>query len=99
MKKTILTRKDILHLAQLAKLNLSDKEIEKYQRQLEETVEYVKNLNELDTTDVSPTFQTTNLFNVGFDDGEKNSRLLSHQEAIKNAKDKKNGNFIVKRIM
>lgn len=99
MKKNTLTKEDILHLAKLSKLQLNDKEIEKYLNQLGETVEYVRNLDELNTENVIPTSQTTNLTNVGFDDREKNARLLSQELATSNSKNKKGGQFVVKRIM
>jgi aspartyl-tRNA(Asn)/glutamyl-tRNA(Gln) amidotransferase subunit C len=99
IKKKVLERKDILHLAKLSKLQLTDKEIEKYLKQLEETVEYVDNLNELKTENLDPTSQTTNLLNVGFEDGEKNSRNLPQEIATANSKKKKSGYFVVERIM
>ncbi len=43
------TLNDIFHLARLAQLKLTDKEAEKYRLQLEETLNYVKNLDELKT--------------------------------------------------
>ena len=89
MKKKVLTKEDILHLAKLSNLKLSDEEIEKYLKQLEETVEYVKNLDELKTDKVSPTSQTTNLTDGYFADGETNERGLKLKEKY----------FIVKRIM
>ncbi len=99
VNKNILEKKDILHLAKLAKLQLSDKEIEKYLNQLEKTVEYVKNLEELNTEKVNPTSQTTKSDNRFFVDGDKNQRLLKSEIALKNAKSKKGNYFVVKRIM
>ena len=99
MKKNELTKKDILHLAELSNLKLTDQEIEKYLKQLEETVEYVKNLDELKTDKVNLTSQTTNLTDVFFADGEANDRRMTQDEAIRNAKDKKDKYFVVKRIM
>lgn len=100
MSKTkILKKEDILHLAKLSKLQLTDEEIEKYWKQLEETVEYVDNLKELDTTKAESTSQTTNLTNVTFEDGTENKQALSQEQALSNTKNKKDGYFIVKRIM
>ncbi len=99
MKKSKLNKEEILHLAKLSNLTLTNDEIEKYRKQLEETVEYVENLNELDTRKVEPTSQTTNLTDVFFKDGVENKRGLSQNEAMKNAKNKKNDYFVVKRIM
>jgi len=97
--KRMLSKDEILHLAKLANLYLTEEEINKYWKQLEETVEYIKNLNKLDTEKVEPTCQTTNLTNIFFKDGEENKRKLTIEEAIKNAKNKKNGYFTVKRIL
>jgi aspartyl-tRNA(Asn)/glutamyl-tRNA(Gln) amidotransferase subunit C len=96
-KKT-LTKKDILHMADLAKLTLSDEEIDKYLSQLEETISYVENLDELDTKNVTPTSHSVQLENVYFADGEENTKGFTQQEALKNATNK-NGFFYVKRIM
>lgn len=98
-KKTVLSREEIKHLAKLANLSLTEEEIEKYRKQLTETVEFVDNLNELNTERVNATSQTTNLTNVLFEDGDKNTRALSTETALKNAKKKKDNYFVVKRIM
>ena len=98
-KHVELTKSDILHIAKLANLTLSDEEVEKYTNQLSETIKYVENLNELDTKAVVPTSHSTNVTNVYFEDGTENSRLFSQDEAVTNTKSKKNGQFVVKRIM
>lgn len=98
-KKVTISKEEVLHLGKLANLPLSDEEISKYEKQLSETLSYVENLNELDTKDVKPTSQTANLQDVFFQDGEKNKRLLTTEEALKNAKKKKNGMCVVERIM
>ncbi len=99
MNKRILSKEDILYLAKLSKLDLTDEEIEKYWKQLEETVEYVNNLNELDTDTIEPTLQTTNLTDIFFEDGSENKRKLSQDEATACTRNKKDGYFVVKRIM
>ena len=98
-KNVDLSKADILHIAKLANLTLSKKEVEKYLGQLSETIKYVENLDELDTKNVSPTSHSTNANNVYFEDGKENKRLFSQDEALKNSKNKKNGQFVVKRIM
>ncbi len=97
--KKFLSEKEIIHLAKLSCLKLTGQEIKKYQKQLEETVEYIDNLNELKTDGIEPTYQTTGLTNVFFDDGEKNLAGLTQEEALLNSKNKKNGYFVVKRII
>jgi len=97
--KNDLTKEDILHIAQLANLTLTDEEVEKYMNQLTETIKYVENLDELDTTNVEPTSHSTNVTNVYFEDGTENTRQFTQKEAIQNAKNIKNDQFVVKRIM
>ena len=98
-KKTILTTDETKHLAKLANLPLTGEEIKKYSKQLEETIEYVENLKELDTKNTHPTSHTVNLKDVFFADGEKNKRELTREEITKNAKNKKNNFFVIKRIL
>ncbi len=98
-KNTVLSKQEILHLAKLAGLKISDHEIEKYSKQLTETISYVKNLDELDTARVIPTSCPIKLTNIFFEDGTKNTRGLKAEEVVVNAKEKKDKYFKVGRIM
>lgn len=94
-----LSHDEVLHLAKLAGLILTAAEIEKNAAQLSETIEYIKNLDELNTEGVKPTNSVVDLSNVTFEDGEKNERALSAKEAFLNAKNIKGNAFVVGRIM
>jgi len=98
MVKQKLSREEILHLAKLAKLQLTDKEIEKFQKQLSEVLDYISKLKEVDTKNVEPVSQVTGLVDVTREDEVDNTRQLSQLEATANAKDKKNGFIKVKAI-
>ncbi len=50
-----LTREQVTHIAELAKLKLTDEELDKMTRQLSEILEAAARLNELDTEAISPT--------------------------------------------
>jgi len=54
-----ITREDVLRVAELAHLELSEAEIEMFSRQLDSILTYVEKLNELDTTNVEPMAQVT----------------------------------------
>ena len=99
MKKISLTDKDILHLANLAKLRLTGEEVKRYKKQLEETLDYVANLNELDTKNVSSIFNFDYLKNSFFKDGEKNTRGLSQKQLKVNLKVKDDQYFVVEKIL
>lgn len=97
MAKT-LKKDDILHLAKLAGLTLDDKEVEKYQTQLIETLDYIENLKQLDVKGKDTTASLVKSQNVFFEDGEKNSRNLTLDQVFKNVKSKKGNFFKVKKI-
>lgn len=61
---TQISQEDVLHLAQLSSLELTDDEIAKLQVDLGNILTYVEKLNELDTDGVEPTYQVTGLQNV-----------------------------------
>ena len=52
-----ISKEDVLRVAELAHLELSEPEIEKYRAQLDSILEYIGKLNELDTSQVEPMAQ------------------------------------------
>jgi aspartyl-tRNA(Asn)/glutamyl-tRNA(Gln) amidotransferase subunit C len=89
MVKKKLSKKEILHLAKLANLTLSEKEVTKLSKQLTTTLDYIKNLSELKTGHTPPTHHTVNSTNIFFEDGTTNKRRLS----------KISKHYIIKRIL
>ncbi len=65
---TQISRNDVQHLAQLSSLALSDQEVDDLRTDIAGILEYVDQLQELDTTGVEPTYQVTDLDNVWRDD-------------------------------
>lgn len=59
-----LTPEQVRHVAKLARLRLSEAEVEKFTGQLSVILDYVAILNEVDTEGVEPTSQVTGLANV-----------------------------------
>lgn len=88
---------DIFHIALLANLSLKKDEEKKLEKQLEETLSYVKILDELDTSKTRPTAQSISLRMAGRKD--EASPSLSQEDALKNAKSTQNGFFKVKGIL
>jgi aspartyl-tRNA(Asn)/glutamyl-tRNA(Gln) amidotransferase subunit C len=52
-----ISREDVLRVADLAYLDLSESELETYRKQIDEILEYIGKLNELDTANVEPMAQ------------------------------------------
>jgi aspartyl-tRNA(Asn)/glutamyl-tRNA(Gln) amidotransferase subunit C len=59
-----ITKNDVMHLASLSKLSLSDSEAESLQSELEVILKYVAQLSELNTEGVDPTYQVNGLSSV-----------------------------------
>ncbi len=59
-----LSREDVLKLAQLARISLTDEEVEKYADELSAILQYVEQLSSVDVTGLEPTNQVTGLTNV-----------------------------------
>ncbi|WP_444964791.1 Asp-tRNA(Asn)/Glu-tRNA(Gln) amidotransferase subunit GatC [Pediococcus pentosaceus] len=58
-----ITKKDVEHVATLAKLKFNDEQLEKFTDQIEDIINLVDTLNEVDTTNVEPTFNVTDQLN------------------------------------
>lgn len=65
---TKLTRDDVLKLAQLARISLSDDEVEEYSTELSAILQYVEMLSGVDVAGLKPTNQVTGLTNIMRDD-------------------------------
>lgn len=59
---------DVRRLASLSSLQLNDDDVASLQVDLSSILEYIEKLGELDTSGVEPTYQVTDLENVGRDD-------------------------------
>ncbi len=78
-----ITRQDVQHIAELAKLNLSDAEEGLYQEQLSAILDYAQRLNALDTEAIPPTATVLPLRSIMRDDVTRPS--LSAAEILANA--------------
>lgn len=92
-----LTKDQVKHVAKLANLPLTDEEVTKFEEQLSETLDYVDQLNEIDTAGVEPTSQVTGLENVLRED--ETIPLLPQEKVLMNTKSKKDGFFKVPAIL
>lgn len=86
-----LSKEQVKHVANLSQLKLSDAEVIKFGQQLSSILGYIELLNEVDTSNVLPTSQTTGLTNVTRKDSPPDHQCLTQEESLANALDKKNG--------
>lgn len=92
-----LSRQEVLKIAKLAKLRLTDEEIELLKSDLNNILEYVSKLQQLDTSDISPTSHVLDIVNVFREDIVKKG--LTEEDVFKNAPDYEHGHFKVPRVI
>ncbi len=93
-----ISKAEVLHVAQLARLEFTQEEMESFTHQLNRILKYVDQLKELDTQEVEPTFHVLAQTNVMRED--KTAPSLLQEEALRNAPEKdERGLFRVPRII
>lgn len=94
-----LSHQDIEHIAKLAKLRLKKGEEEKFSEQLSKVMEYVGQIEKIDTKSVENRGQVTLEGNRYRDDDVTPGRMLTQKEALGQAKRTHNGFFVVDQIL
>lgn len=92
-----LDREQVLHIAELAKLALTEEEITLFAEQLSEILDYFQMLNRLDTSAIPPTAQAIVQRNVTRPDAPRSP--LPREEALANAPQRRGNYFRVKPIL
>lgn len=92
-----ITIKDVEHVANLARLELSAEEKEVFTGQLNAILKYAEKLNELDTADVQPTTHVLPITNVMREDEKRPSWPV--EQVMKNAPDEEDGQFRVPAVL
>ena len=92
-----ITRREVEHVARLARLELSEGEKDLMTAQLDRILGYMDKLNELDMSQVEPTSHVIPMVNVMREDEAKPS--LSPDDALANAPDRETPSFRVPRII
>ena len=92
-----LDRAQVLHIAELAKVALTDEEIDQLSEQLSEILDYFEILDRLDTSDIPPTAQPIAMRNVTRADEVEPS--LTPTEVLQNAPHRDGDFFRVKPIL
>jgi len=76
----MINKDEIKHIAHLARLGLSAKEVNQYSKELSAVVDYIDQLKEVDTINIEPTAQVTGLVNRSRQDEVKfwNKKEVEH---------------------
>jgi len=92
-----ISRKEVAHIAALARLSFSEEEMELFAEQLNQILIYMEKLDEIDTTGIKPTYHALDLTNVFREDQIKPS--LSTQKLLSNVPQTDKDMVIVPRII
>jgi aspartyl-tRNA(Asn)/glutamyl-tRNA(Gln) amidotransferase subunit C len=95
---TVLSREDVLRIAELARLELTPDEVTLFTRQLADILEYVEQIRALDTSGIEP---TSHAINRPHDRPDVPAPSLARQDALSNAPDAavETGLFKVPRVI
>lgn len=93
-----LTKDDILKLARLSRLKLTDAEVDEFQKEISSILGYVQMLDKVDTADLKPTYQVTGLKNATRED-ELIDYGVSQEELLKNVPARDKHYIKVKRML
>ncbi len=93
-----LSKEDILKLARLARLRLTEEEVVLYQKELSAILSYVEQLNSVDVTGLEPTYQVTGLTNVTRPDVVADYNM-SQADLLKNVPQKEDVYIKVRRML
>jgi len=88
---------DVKHVAELARIEFSEEDIEKFTEQLGNILNYISKLNELNTSNVEPTSHVLDESTLLRDDIVED--WLSKDEVLNNAPKEENGFFVVPKII
>lgn len=96
-----LTREDVLKLAKLSRLKLTDEEVTKFQTELSSILEYVEQLDAVDTTGLEPTYQVTGLTSEDSNATRPDevTDQVSQEELLNNVPSTHDGHIKVKRMI
>jgi len=100
----MINKKEVQHIAKLARLGLSLKEEESFRKDLSEILDYFKIIQPLDTSKIEPTFHPTENFllekgNIFRQDKENKKSSELSEKLIELAPEKKEGYIKVKTVL
>ncbi len=91
------TKDDVKKIAELARLEFNENELDDYTKEMNKVLGYVEKLNKLDTTNVQPLSHPIENENVFREDVLVKS--VTTEEALKNAPDKTSEHFKVPKVI
>ena len=95
----MISKEEVKHIAKLARLGLTEKEIEKFQKELSSILDYMEKLKEVDVSKIEPTSHPLEVENVMREDKEKEKLKMKSKKLLELAPETKEGYVKVKSII
>jgi len=95
----MISKQEVKHIAKLARLGLTEREIEKFQKELSKILDYIEKLKEVDISNVEPTSHSVLVENVMREDQESQKSKVKSQKLMDLAPETKNGYLKTKPIL
>ncbi len=95
----MLTKEEVEHIAELARIELTQEETTKYQKDLSSILAYFEQLQEIDTNNVEPIGHITGMTNMYREDREEEFGDLGRKEIMENVPDTKDNFIRVKAVL
>jgi len=95
----MLTKKEVEHISKLARLSLSNSEIERFQKELSSILDYIEKLKEVDIPNIEPTSHPIKIRNVVREDEIAKREVLKNEKLLALAPETKDGYLKVKSIL
>ena len=96
----MIDKEQVEHIAKLARINLTEKEKEKFSAELSSILDYIDKLNQADISNIKPISQAMGLNNIVRDDIEiQKADIEMRKKILKGAPEKKDNYFKVPKIL
>ncbi len=92
-----ISKEEVIHIAKLASLNLTEAEIERYSNDMTEILEFANRINSVDTDSVNETIAANEKYNVFRKDEIKQS--VDKEALLQNAPSKDDGMFRIPKVI
>lgn len=94
----MISKKEVQHIAKLARIGLNEKEIEKMRKELSPILDYFEKLKKVDVSETKPTSHSVEIENIMREDKEREKCKAKSEKLLEMAPEKKDGYLKVKSV-
>lgn len=95
----MLSKEEVKKIAKLARIDLTEAEVEKFQKEISSVLDYVENLKEVDISGIKPMSHSIQLDNVAREDESTEASKALNDKLLSSYPETKDGHLKVKQIL